>query len=107
MAQSPVEEELFRFGGHPGGAHLATWQLRPNAQAHTGQHARIPHQRPLFPQPSSAAGALLELQTKLLGRLLTVVSESEQLAVLDLMAAAVAEAPPRSKGRKALDLHQV
>lgn len=107
IALSPVDEELARFGGYPGGAHPATWQLRPNVQTHSGQSARITHTRPLFPQPCSVASGLVTTQVKLLGRLLTVVSAAEQLKLLHSMQTALADLPQSTKGRKPLEPAQV
>ena len=52
-----------------------------------------------FPQPSSLSAALLERQLELLGSLLAVVEEPNQVQILDVMLAA-SNGPPSKPGLK-------
>lgn len=56
-----------------------------------------------FPQSSSLSAALLERQLELLGSLLAVVEEANQVQILDVMLAA-SKGPPTRPGLKELPL---
>ena len=99
MTREPLEESLFRFSGCPGGPHPPAWQLGPSPQPHSHHHARVPHDMPPFLQPVSVTTALLEVQMRLLGRMLTLVSETNQIIFLEIMIASISW-PATPRGRK-------
>eukprot|EP00884_Botryococcus_braunii_P001693 jgi/Botrbrau1/11524/Bobra.0393s0003.2 len=108
--RDPVEDALQAFAGLPGGPRFHPWEAGLSYNAGVGSTsfdgakpdsvALQPAYQP-FPQPKSLGAALLEAQLVLLGNLLAVVSEANQLQILDIMIEAAAE--PQQKKRDRLD----
>ena len=101
--RDPLEDALATFAGAPGGPLHHPWEAGlPFSAGYLGTETAAAGalQRPYqpLPQPRSLTAALLEAQLTLLGSLLAVVSQANQLQILDVLNTAANEgAGPKSR----------
>ncbi|KAK9820084.1 hypothetical protein WJX72_005985 [[Myrmecia] bisecta] len=103
--RDPLEDALQAFAGAPGGPPHHPWEaglgfsagyVGGDTMTTGGEQALVRNHAP-FPQPKSLGAALLEAQLVLLGNLLAVVSEANQLQILEVMTVAADGGPGKKK----------
>lgn len=100
VGRGPLDDALEGFAGSPGGPHHHPWEAGfPPSSGYTGAIQQKAEHEP-FPQPKSLSAALLEVQLVVLGSLLAVVSQTNQLQILDVMLAAATRPQAKAKGRE-------
>ncbi|CAL8466413.1 g5949 [Coccomyxa elongata] len=102
--RDPLEDALAAFAGAPGGPVHHPWEAGlPYSAGYLGAEAAgaavLKRSHQPLPQPRSLSAALLEAQLTLLGSLLAVVSQPNQLQILDVLNAASNEGMG-GKGRR-------
>lgn len=100
MGRGPLDDALEAFAGAPGGPHQHPWEAGlPSSTGYAGGTRHLQPEHEPFPQPKSLSAALLEVQLVMLGSLLAVVSEANQLQILDVVLAAANGPAPKARGR--------
>ncbi len=100
VGRGPLDDALEAFAGAPGGPHQHPWEAGlPSSAGYAVATRHLQAEHEPFPQPKSLSAALLEVQLVMLGSLLAVVSEANQLQIMDVVLAAAAGPAPKARGR--------
>ena len=100
VGRGPLDDALEAFAGAPGGPHQHPWEAGlPSSAGYAGATRHLLTEHEPYPQPKSLSAALLEVQLVMLGSLLAVVSEANQLQILDVVLAAAAGPAPKARGK--------
>ena len=101
VGRGPLDDALEAFAGAPGGPHHHPWEAGlPVSSGVKGGSRHLHAEHEPFPQPKSLSAALLEVQLVMLGSLIAVVSQANQLQILDVMLAAAASPAPKARGKE-------